>query len=315
MNRNQQGTPSRNHDHLRAMLQQEAAYLCQFDYMKSEREQHLILLQNTYQDDLSKVPSDASIGDITQDQSRQFSDNKGSHQQQQHDSTTSPPPQCRLPQQSMQYWREQMFDWSCMVVDSFGADRDVVAVSFNLLDRYLVHELQRPLAPSVTRDDYQLFAMTCLYIAVKVLEPYPRKLSVQTLVEMSKQFYTAQIIEQTERDILVALGWRLHAPTALAFARMYSTLLFSSPNFPIFFSSQKQSLFQTTLRTITELSVVDTRSLMDRPSHIGLSAVLLAAQQMGIGEVASTWRLQWCEENTANELSRVFTRLQGIYWE
>ena len=60
---------------------------------------------------------------------------------------------------SLQFWREQMFDWSCMVADSYGVmDRTaVIANSFHLLDRYVDSELTSNSLP-ITREDFQLLA-------------------------------------------------------------------------------------------------------------------------------------------------------------
>ena len=104
-----------------------------------------------------------------------------------------------------------MFDWACMVVDSFGMDRQNVALSMDLLDRYVAHELARTdvaSLPAVTRDDFQLFSMTTLYMAVKILEPFPRKITVQALVDMSRGFYSEIDIQVTEREILVGTSAR-----------------------------------------------------------------------------------------------------------
>lgn len=200
-----------------------------------------------------------------------------------------------------------MLDWSIMVVDSLHGDRDTVAASFQLLDRYLVTELERPAALPISRDDYQLFSMTCLYLAVKVLEPYPRKLSVDTLVTMSKHYYSRHVIEQTERDILSALQWRLHPPTALSFARIYAQKALSVP-------PERQAVFEATVRTITELSIADSRCLMDRPSHVGRVAVILSAQQMGL-PISTACLLGKEDRESTSKFCLVYSRLQRLYWE
>ena len=125
---------------------------------------------------------------------------------------------------SVQYWREQMFDWCCLVVDSYGIqDRSgVVALSFSLLDRFLAHELKSlqedAFHEPITRDDFQLYSMTALYIAVKLMEG--RRLTIEALVHMSRFFYKPEDIAATEQEMLTALQWHLNAPTPIGYCRL-----------------------------------------------------------------------------------------------
>lgn len=167
------------------------------------------------------------------------------------------------------FWRQQMLDWSYLVMDSFGIDRDVVAVSFNILDRYVVEETKSSIP--ITREDFQLFSMTALFIGVKLLETFPRKLTASALVDMSRGFYAAEDILQTEQEILKTLGFYLNPTTAFGFARIYLTL------FPEPVSYEMQAHCQA----VAEAALSDTYFLTKRASVIGLAAVLLAARAEG----------------------------------
>lgn len=167
-------------------------------------------------------------------------------------------------------WRQQMFDWACMVVDSFAMDREIVAMSFNILDRYIAKEEPRS-STSISRDDFQLFSMTCLYLAIKIVVPYPRKLSVEALVDMSRGFYSSEDVTVTERDILKALQWHVHPPTAMGFCRLYWS----------FFPKVPSVDMQRTCATMTEMAVADPLFVSHKPSDVGLAAVLHAARLDG----------------------------------
>lgn len=173
--------------------------------------------------------------------------------------------------ESFRFWRQQMFDWASMVCDSFSMDREVVAISFNLLDRYVAQEMQRT-SQEITRDDFQLFSMTCLYLAVKLLEPYPRKIGVEALVEMSRGFYTADDIAMTERDILKQLQWYVNPPTASAYARLYWDL----------FPGPLSSAVSVTTVTLVEIAVADSFFVGQADSLVGLASVLIAARLHGM---------------------------------
>jgi Cyclin, N-terminal domain len=290
-------------DELAVLLQQECTtYRCPFDYMEHERTDPTAMLvlecANLVTDraalppsspspqpaaapssyPMNKVGSVSSISDVKDVELEQ-------HHQPPHHGHQASTAACY--DQTYTFWRQQMFDWACMVVDSFGIDREAVAVSFNLLDRYVAYELHRPGAPTVTRDDYQLFCMTCLYIALKILETYPRKLSVQALVDMSKHYYSRAVIENTERDILNALNWQLHPPTALRYTRLLTPFLMqalrnasgssngSGARAPVSFH------MKATIETLTEIAVSDSFFVTSRPSTVGLAAILHAARLEG----------------------------------
>jgi len=167
------------------------------------------------------------------------------------------------------FWRQQMLDWSHLVLDSFGIDRDVAAVAFNVLDRYVAKETQSNIP--ITREDFQLFSMTALFIAVKLLESYPRKLSADSLVGMSRGFYATEDILQTEQEILKSLGFFLNPTTTIGFCRLFWDM------FPLAVSFQ----FQLTCHSIAEIALKDTFFLARKPSTVGLAAVMHASRLEG----------------------------------
>jgi len=194
--------------------------------------------------------------------------------------------------ESFRFWRQQMFDWACMVVDSFQIDRDVVAVSFNLLDRYVSREDAKinaaESATEISRDDFQLFAMTCLYLAVKLLQPYPKKLGVGALVDMSRGYYTEEDVAYTERDILSTLSWHVSPTTANGFSDLYWSL-FPAPSLSPSASSETAAIaikdrMRATCATLTEIAVADAFFVPYKDSHVGLAAVMIAARLHGVGD-------------------------------
>ena len=112
--------------------------------------------------------------------------------------------------------REKMCEWSYRICDHFNTSREIVAIAFSYLDRF----------NDVTRCDrtaFKLASMTCLYIATKVF--HNKQLSVSTLVELSRNEFTAQHIIQMERIILATLDYKMNPPTAQIFLFQYQLLL------------------------------------------------------------------------------------------
>jgi hypothetical protein len=204
------------------------------------------------------------------------------------------------------YWRQQMFDWACMVVDSFGMDREVVAMSFSILDRFIAKESSGSSA-SVTRHDFQLFSMTSLYLVIKITVPYPRKLGVEALVDMSRGFYSSEDITLTERDILKALEWHVHPPTAIGFCRLYWSFLPQEPSVDM----------QMTCATMTDITVADPLFVSYKPSDIGLAVVLHAARLDGADKRTTAGLLSKLKGlvSTSNnqDFDFVFHHLEKLY--
>jgi hypothetical protein len=220
---------------------------------------------------------------------------------------------------SLQFWREQMFDWACMVADSYGiVDRSgVVALSFSLLDRYVTHEMASSDATEpITRDDFQLLSMATLYISVKLIEG--SKLTIDALVMMSRGFYKAQDIVVTEQEILTTLNWRLNAPTAIAFCRLMWTVFIPDEDSEGNRDRRQWGDLENCCATLTEIAVADASFLSYKTSAVALAAVALAARLRGIseGEIEQfVWNLQDMVETGGydSEFQRVYRHLERVY--
>lgn len=292
-------------DQIRMLLQQQERIYqkSMFDYMSHERQHSYISLSDdasTSSNSMNKVNSTTSISDVK---------DVASIEARQPQNWRSPSPPLKM-DQTFTYWRQQMFDWCCMVVDSYGMERQVVAMSFNLLDRYVGVECRKMHCAPITREDYQLFSMTCLYLSIKIIESHSRKISIQTLVDMSKGYYSRAVIEATERDILHALNWFVHAPTSIGFVRLCSQLWQPELSFSM----------ESTAMRFTELAVADSYLCLQRPSLIGLASLLHAARIAGVPDV----ELQhFCQKikgilymsTECPEFRRIFVHLSKLYYD
>ena len=90
-------------------------------------------------------------------------------------------------------WREKICEWSYQVVDHFEFSREVVSVSISLLDRYLCTQ-------QVDKKQFQLAAMTTLYLAIKLTEN--GKLSMRSMIQLSRGFFTIEQMASMETTIL-----------------------------------------------------------------------------------------------------------------
>lgn len=194
-------------------------------------------------------------------------------------------------------WRQQMCAWCYQVVDSFGFDRDVVAVAFSFLDRYLAKEAMSSIP--ITREDFQLFTMTALYTAIKITQP-ACKLSVDALVDMSRGYFSADHFTETEMDMLASLQWRMNPPTSLAFVGHYIDLL------PL--SSDKKCTVMAMCRRITETAVSDSFFISRNTSFVAISAILIALREKKLEDAKSLD----VSQSTINEFSMKVKNLTKV---
>ena len=105
-------------------------------------------------------------------------------------------------------WRRRLCEWMYDVVDHFGFDREAVSVAFDFLDRSVsMTHLPDP-SLTLTKREYQLSAVTSLYLALKVhgeMDPEVggrMRLKISAFEELSRGFFSASTIEAKELEIL-----------------------------------------------------------------------------------------------------------------
>ena len=132
----------------------------------------------------------------------------------------------QVQQQQHIQWRSKMCTWCHQVVDTDEQlSRLAVTRSMNYLDRFLASSsshCERARDALANTKEYQLVAMTSLYIAIKIHEPLV-SLGASLLAEIS-EFDTKDILDM-ERCILEALDWRMNDPTSQDFVRLLLGML------------------------------------------------------------------------------------------
>jgi hypothetical protein len=118
--------------------------------------------------------------------------------------------------------RAKMVDWSVQIVDYCGFKRETVAISMNMLDRFV---RETPLA-LVDRSIFQLASISCLYSAIKINEP--KAISSETMATLSRYQFDRNQIEAMEQLILKTVKWLCHPPTTFAFGHYYCKLVAGS---------------------------------------------------------------------------------------
>lgn len=111
--------------------------------------------------------------------------------------------------------REQVCKWIFHIIDRTGMERETAIIAMNFLDRFMSTSGPAAKIARCNRRQYQLVALTCLYIAVKITES--SVLDTETISDLSKGAHSAEAITACERHILASLQWRLNGPTPFQF--------------------------------------------------------------------------------------------------
>jgi hypothetical protein len=137
------------------------------------------------------------------------------------------------------------------------------------LDRYLAS-----CPNAVDKNHFQLLSMTCLYLAIKLNE-YKHLLipgsvsSMDTILQLSRGFFTLEQMERMENDILQRLQWHVHPPTPQVFVKHF-----------LFFLSTEEQGIQDLSQFMVELSVMDYFFVCYKPSEVALAALLNAMDEI-----------------------------------
>ena len=166
--------------------------------------------------------------------------------------------------------RVKMCEWCYQVVDFCKFRRETVGIGMSYLDRYLCSEKGKNALGD--RKEYQLVAMTCLYIAIKLHEPLEMETSL--LADLSRGCYTEMEFANMEKKILEALIWRVNGPTALGFVQHYLLFLPESVHSAVVLAVWDYARHQT------ELAISEHAFVKMKPSVVGMAALLNAMEGM-----------------------------------
>mmetsp|Transcript_33535 Transcript_33535/g.99929 ORF Transcript_33535/g.99929 Transcript_33535/m.99929 type:complete len:379 (-) Transcript_33535:193-1329(-) len=186
--------------------------------------------------------------------------------------------------------RSKMAEWFYQLVDFCRVDRDNVATAMSYLDRFLslAHSGNCSARRCVgDRQEYQLAAMTCLYLAVNLTET--REMDPSLLVELSHGKYAKSDFVTMAEHITFGLGWRLNGPTNMGFVNHFLGLLPPQDAKTAVYefeccrrlaSARDDAALHDLCRVQAELAVSDYRLASSRPSDVAVAAARNAMEQV-----------------------------------
>ncbi len=184
-------------------------------------------------------------------------------------------------------WRRRLCEWMFEVTDHYDFDREVVSYAFDFLDRSVSMAYGPNSENKLSKRDYQLYAVTSLYLAIKVhgeldsdVDGKRIKLRISAFQELSRGCFMTETIEEKEMEFLNLFQWRINPPTCARFIYSYLHLL---PEWTTtqFDSTREDIVCQIfdVAKYLTELSIfVSDFSFNGSPSAISYAAILCAIE-------------------------------------
>ena len=174
------------------------------------------------------------------------------------------------------------------MIDHFDLHRECVCIAMSHLDRYLANY-----PDLVDKNQFQLLAMTCLYLSIKLNE-YKHliipgsKSSMETILHLSKGFFTNDQMEKMECDILQRLQWHVHPPTPQVFVKHFMLFLISD-------DCEERDLHDLA-QFYVELSAMDYFFVEHKASDVALAALLNAMDSSATPTQETTLQLPFQDE-------------------
>jgi hypothetical protein len=175
--------------------------------------------------------------------------------------------------------REKMCEWSYRVCDHFHSGREVVAISFSYLDRFIDK-------CSCDRTTFKLAAMTTLYMATKIFNT--RQITICSLAELSRGEFEMSHIADMEAIILQTLEWRMHPPTSQCFINHIHHLL------PC--TDQVSSAIYQRANFFVELALYDYSFVTRERSLITIAALMNAMEGMDDSMISPEQQLRFLKD-------------------
>lgn len=201
--------------------------------------------------------------------------------------------------------REKMCEWSYRVSDHFKMSREIVAVSFSYLDRFVEK-------CDCDRSAFKLAAMTTLYMANKIYGG-PHTLTIGALADLSRREFETSHISEMESIILKTLAWRLHPPTIQCFIDSFYHYISVPCNGFISTALYRRARFFAELAIYDYAFVSEDRSLLAIASLInameGMENIPIEQETYFLDAINTAFDLK----HTTDDVERARNRLWYIY--
>ena len=224
-------------------------------------------------------------------------------------------------------WRSDICQWYYSVVDHLEIDREIVSFAIDYFDRFvtIIGKESTHKADRMDVEEYQLFALTCLYVATKthstvifnsLKESKGMNADINSFASLSRNRFDAQHIIEAERCLLFRLEWNINTVSPLSFVRYMLTLL--SKLWKVQSHTKELALDalceissyitelaicmpeMTEMKTLSCTGTTATLRGCYVPSYIAFSSILMAMELFTIEAISDKIRINFAEIMSTN---------------
>ena len=200
--------------------------------------------------------------------------------------------------------RRTICSWCYQIADLCSIDRGVACIGMSYLDRFMSTSSNRSMDALLSRTEYQLAAVSCLFIALKCRSGI--ELGTGFVAETVCQgVYTEDELDAMEMEVLGALTWKLNGPSSHDFVDAIVGLL---P--PSCCSGGASSYLVLAARAHLEAAALDYSMAMHPSSALACAALLSSLKRPDVlGAFRTADLIAWTSNVasvTGNGFHRVF---------
>uniref|UniRef100_A0A7S1Z5S7 Cyclin N-terminal domain-containing protein n=1 Tax=Trieres chinensis TaxID=1514140 RepID=A0A7S1Z5S7_TRICV len=178
--------------------------------------------------------------------------------------------------------RQKMADWFYQLVDFCQVSRDNVAFAMDFLDRFLATAVTTPgrrgsdraRRAIEDRQEYQLAAMTCLYLAINLNET--KCMDTALLSDLSQGKYSRSDFVAMSEAVMFGLDWHLSSPTPMC---VVTHILAMLPAELHACDAVKHTLLEL-CQMQTEMAAQDYSYVPVKPTSIAVASVINAMEKV-----------------------------------
>ncbi|KAL7501795.1 hypothetical protein ACHAWX_000358, partial [Stephanocyclus meneghinianus] len=122
-------------------------------------------------------------------------------------------PSCQYRSEITELDRHQLCQWAYSILSACTFDESIGPLAFSYFDRFLSSQHPRAKLAMTSRHEIQLVFVTALVLALKVR--CGMNVEFDFVCErICSDLYSEEELIETEKQMLMALGWRLNGPTS-----------------------------------------------------------------------------------------------------
>jgi hypothetical protein len=180
--------------------------------------------------------------------------------------------------------RETLCSWAYNIIDACELERQIAVIAMTYLDRFMASKSHRAQFALLNRRQFQLAFVTCLIISLKSRAGMKVESDFVSEVICQQMYQPSEIVDM-EKEVLMALDWRLNGPCVHDFVQSFVELVVPSDEK----SSRGSSLSVEDIGTVQQYAEIQAESAMtdyllalQDPSAIAFASLLCAMQSLNV---------------------------------